>query len=448
MKTYVVYPVPDDKKDARFGYSVSCLTLATMLQSVSEVAFWDMTLQEDPVAAEGLLFDSLKSESDKKTIVVFFDSVPLHRSSNVSSARTCCAKIKSLFPETQIIACGPYCMIRGAHEWVADVTIIDEPECSVVSVLEGRIDTGCLTVLNEKTKPIRLLESLGCLPIPDRSLLPTGSETPFSISDARRLAKSAVLSTSRGCLGACTFCPRGAWNQRRIRHRPIDAIVEEVHGLIYEGYRNIWVDDENMGVDIEWSIDLFKRIEAVNRERLCGFYISAWGCLPEVFFEYAFRAGVRIVSFGLESGSDKVLEYFRKPVRSKSVAESMRYADKHGIFTVANIIIGAPCETDEDLGKTLEFVKTEPIDEVHVKILSYIRGATLWEEAVRDGKITESEECVFADVSRGLSNRTLDVLKDQQQHMRNVFANDIDRRFRLMSKMTRYGTPYFVAGCR
>lgn len=415
-----------------------------MIARVSEVRFFDLTLEEDWAVSEKVLMEELQLASDVIKIVVFFDSVPLHRSSNVTSARALCTKLKSTLPTAQIIACGPYCMIRKEHERVADVTIVNEPECSIIPVLEGQLEDGCLTSEDDSIRQIRLLTSLEHLPIPDRSLLPKHCETPVSEHNSQQLALSAVVSTTRGCSGACTFCPRGAWNQRKIRHRPIDTVVEEIYRLIQLGYRNIWIDDENMGVDAEWSISLFRKITVVNPDRDCGLYISAWGGLPERFFEYAFRAGVRIVSFGVESGSDAVLRYFRKPVKARSISDSISHADRHGIFTVANLIIGAPCETDEDVSKTIEFLRNVPIDEAHVKILSYIRGATLWENAVKDGRISEYEECVFADADRGLSNRSFNILKKQQEHIRNIFAGDVHRRSRLASKIAQYGTPYLL----
>lgn len=444
MKTYVLYPAPDTKKESRFGYSVSCLTVATIASRFGETRYFDFSLEQDLARSESVMINELRQTSDKTTCIVFFDSVPLHRSSNVSSARILCEKLKNVLPSTRIIACGPYCMIRKRHEIVADITIVNEPEFSLERVLNNDIHAGCLMAQNDVAANIELVENLDSLPIPDRTLLPPGCETPLTSDGIQRLARSAVVTTTRGCFGSCKFCPRVAWNLSRVRHHSIDYVAAEIQNLIRQGYQNIWFDDENMGVDSEWSISLFDRIADINADRGCGLYLSAWGRVSEVFFEHAYRAGVRIVSFGVESGSDTVLRFLGKPVGVKSLADSISYADKHGLFTVANIIIGSPCETAEDLNRTCDFLKTVPVDQANIKVLSYIRGAPLWNNALKEGLIEETEDCVFADALRGLSNRTFDILIQEQDHLNRVFEDDPRRLFRLKAKISRYGTPYVL----
>ncbi len=447
MTTYVIYPAPDMRKEFRFGYSVSCLTVATIAKSIGEVRYFDFSLENKTNDAESLLLTEVAHAVGPTTCVVYFDSVPLHRSGNVSSARHLCTLLRQSQPDARIIACGPYCMIRKTHESCADITIVSEPEYLLEMVLKGGIHDGCLTTTKNSGAYVRLIEDLDTLPLPDRSFLPHGCETPLTADGTQRLARSAVVSTTRGCLGSCRFCPRGSWNLHRVRHRSVEIVMSEISQLLRQGYRNIWFDDENMGIDVEWTTHLFDEIAEINVGKQCAFCLSPWGRVPEVFFERAFRAGVRIVSFGVESGSDSVLRFFGKPVTVDSLAESLSCADKHGLFTVGNIIIGAPCETTEDLDKTLDFQKRVPVDQVNIKILSYIYGAPLWFSAVERGLLQESEECVFADGNRGLSNRSFEVLVTQQERMKNIISEDLNRRFRLDVKLARYGLPYILEAC-
>ena len=237
MKIYVIYPAPDVRKEFRFGYSVSCLTVATIAKSIGEVRYFDFSLEDKPVDTESLLLAEIAHARGPTTCVVYFDSIPLHRSGNVSSARHLCGLLRQAQPSARIIACGPYCMIRKMHENCADVTVVSEPEYSLDIVLKGGIHNGCLTATMKIASCVRLIENLDILPSPDRSLLPQGCETPLTTNGTKRLARSAVVSTTRGCLGACRFCPRGSWNLYRVRHRSVEAIVSELSQLLREKCR-------------------------------------------------------------------------------------------------------------------------------------------------------------------------------------------------------------------
>ena len=330
--------------------------------------------------------------------------------------------IRDRLPDAFIIACGIYCMTSRESEELADYTILNEPELELVPVL---LRGPALAKVPERFRPSGkplLMQDLDSLPLPDRSMLPSDSEYRLRPGEPKVLARSAVVQTTRGCSGSCTFCPRRAWTRGRVRHRSLHHVEDEIGGLVERGYRNIWIDDDNMTVDKDRSVELFKRIQRINPSKRCGFYISSWGKADETFFREAAAAGVRVVSFGLESGSDSVLRYFAKPTDVSSTVKAVRLAHECGLFTVANIIIGAPCETDEDLTKTTRILSAEPIDSVNVKILSYIRGSKLWEVAVRKGLISSKEEWVFADARNGTSDRPLQVLRMQRERILGPFG--------------------------
>lgn len=443
MLTCFIYAAPSARKVSRFGYSVGCLTLATMAKQRGEVLYYDFSLEKYPAEAEQRMLGRLR-EAALPWVVVYFDSVPLHRSSNVAAARKLCATIRTAVPSARIIACGPACMTSRQHVPFSDITIVDEPEASLVAILGGEQNGHCLTSGTDSRPRADLLDDLAVLPAPDRTLLPDGAEFAPSNGVEGTLCRSAVVTTSRGCTGACRFCPRRAWSNGRLRHRPLEHVVEEIGGLISNGYRNIWLDDDNMGADPEWSCILFDRIATLNRDQRCGLYVSAWGNVPSSFFEHAAAAGVRIVSFGVESASDRVLRYYGKPISLDTMRRAICAADKAGIFTVANVIIGAPCEEETDLASTLSFLTSAPIDDANIKILSYIRGSILWDQAHSRGLIKESDDCVFADGLMGTSNRPFHVLVEQQKNMIAAFIKNPNRLSRLRTKMLSRGVPYSI----
>lgn len=428
----VVYPAPANRKETRFGYSVECLTFATMLeQNGFDVRYFDFSISPIDEATFihflGKLFPS--------RLFIYFDSVPLHRSSNVTNALSLCKTVKTVCPDCAVVACGPWCMLNRERVPFADDTWTDEPELCLMECLAGRF---CHSF---SAKP-RLLNSIESLPRPNRRLL---SEI-HKLEMRSFLAPSAVMQTSRGCRMRCRFCPRQAWNNQIIRHRKISDCVSELTSLTSTGIRNIWIDDDNMGGDQEWACAFFDSVSNSLGEmrKEYGLYLSSDVNVSDRFFKKAHSAGVRIVSFGIESGSQKVLDYYWKPSSPEKIKAAVTAADRAGLFVVGNFIVGAPEENEEDHQSTRHLLELLPFDEINVKILSIVQGAPLWREMVSDGRMSIKCRCEFANSSNGTSSIPFAELKRRQQELYTAFRDNPRRKERMMRKIEEHGPPYFV----
>jgi radical SAM superfamily enzyme YgiQ (UPF0313 family) len=82
-------------------------------------------------------------------------------------------------------------------------------------------------------------------------------------------------------------------------------------------------------------------------------------------------------------------------------------------FISGSFILGAPFETKEHIERTIKFACSLPIDRAIFTILTYKYGSDLWDEAVKSGRISESDGyAVLADSQRGLGNFTTKELED------------------------------------
>ena len=113
-------------------------------------------------------------------------------------------------------------------------------------------------------------------------------------------------------------------------------------------------------------------------------------------------AGVRFVDFGIESGSQATLDFYRKRATVDQNRRAVQLADERGIFTHAHVILGAPFEDRAAMRETIRFVQTLPLDTVFFNILGYRRGSLLWQEAKDQGLVRDEEEVVLASRERGL----------------------------------------------
>jgi radical SAM superfamily enzyme YgiQ (UPF0313 family) len=118
------------------------------------------------------------------------------------------------------------------------------------------------------------------------------------------------------------------------------------------------------------------------------------------------EAGLCIITCGFETGCQDVLDFYSKGTTVEQNREVIRLADRHGIYTFANFMLGAPIETREHFRETIEFAMTSPLDAAKFGVLWYIHGSRLWDEAHEAGLIRADELYVMASKERMLSPLT------------------------------------------
>ncbi len=125
------------------------------------------------------------------------------------------------------------------------------------------------------------------------------------------------------------------------------------------------------------------------------------------------KAGVKHLYYGLESGNQDVLSFYNKCATIDQVKKAINLSNEIGFFTVGTFILGAPIETKKHLEQTIQFACSLPLDAVIFTILTYKYGSPLWEEAVKQDKIKESDGyTVVSDSKKGLGNLTREQLED------------------------------------
>ncbi len=82
----------------------------------------------------------------------------------------------------------------------------------------------------------------------------------------------------------------------------------------------------------------------------------AW--LQPGYFEMIKNSGGRLLQFGLESGSQRLLNRFHKGIRLDLAAEILTRAHQVGIKNYVYLLFGLPTETEADREQTLKFIQT------------------------------------------------------------------------------------------
>ena len=82
-------------------------------------------------------------------------------------------------------------------------------------------------------------------------------------------------------------------------------------------------------------------------------------------FEQLSKSGLKFCLWGLESGSQRVLDLYNKGTNVENNKRILKDAHDAGIFNFVSVIVGFPKETEEDAEKTVEFL-TENIDNIDI----------------------------------------------------------------------------------
>lgn len=236
-----------------------------------------------------------------------------------------------------------------------------------------------------------LIENLNTLPFPDRKLLGDVVYTNRNEGLDLSVGKFTSIASSRGCAFKCSFCSSsmfwGSW-----RPRSPENIIQELLILEELGYKNLlWVDD-NFTISKSRILKLSK---LVRKEKL-DFTWMAEGRVSQSSKELINamkRMGCKALNFGVESGSQKILDWYNKKITISQIHTAIKNSKKVGIdFILANFIVGAPIETREDIINTLNFSLKLDIDFPQFHILGIIPGNWIWEQMVKEQKINP-EEC-------------------------------------------------------
>lgn len=231
-------------------------------------------------------------------------------------------------------------------------------------------------------------------PFPDREGLELDfiESMPLDVPAVLSMERFTTMQTSRGCPWPCIFCDIPIFNEGKWRARSPQHVVAELKHLEENGYGSVYFVDDHFLLQP-------KRIEAICKGVMDERLRIQWGIEGRVdsvaqhLFPAMAKANCRTVMFGIESGSQKILDRLQKEQTLEEVTTAVQNAKKagieivHGFFTVGN-----PDETVEDMRATFDFASKLPLDTFGFNRLCVYRGTPLWQEYVKRGLVSEASD--------------------------------------------------------
>jgi len=206
------------------------------------------------------------------------------------------------------------------------------------------------------------------------------------------MERFTTMQTSRGCPWPCVFCDIPIFNEGKWRSRSPQHVVDEFKQLQSQGYGAVYFVDDHFLLQPT-------RIEAICKGINEAGVTIQWGCEGRVdstaqhLFPAMAKAHCRTLMFGIESGSQKVLDRLKKDQTLEQVRGAVKNAKQAGIEIVHGFfVVGNPDETVEDMRATFDFASKLRLDTFGFNRLCVYRGTPLWKEYVERGLVNDADD--------------------------------------------------------
>ena len=283
------------------------------------------------------------------------------------------------------------------------------------------------------------IEDLDSLPFPARHLWP--------MERFREYEDILYLATSRGCVYWCEFCSTVRMHGRKYRMRSPKNVVDELEFLhkTYGISKFTFCDDAftvdqqrtevlcneilSRGLKIQWNCGT--RVDMITRELLVK--MKDAGCIT--------------VWFGVESGTQQVLDAMKKGISPELTIKVLGWVRELGMQPIPNVILGFPGETKESAWKTIKFVEKISPDAVgFYNVATPFPGTPMYDMVKEKGwlKVTDFD---MYDTTHPIFETPWLSMKDLGKLREGAFHHFYLRRAYFFDKRRRFKTytPLIVA---
>jgi radical SAM superfamily enzyme YgiQ (UPF0313 family) len=291
-----------------------------------------------------------------------------------------------MLPEgTRLWLGGPHASCRGPAAFedlpFFDAVFVGESEETAIHALTALPSDVDIPGVIWKSHPSPVKPSsiadLSTLPLPAWHLAPPGCYRGLPNGVILRRLPYAPVITTRGCPYGCTFCAGFRVTGRKIRHRPLEMVWEEIELLRKNyGVKEIHIEDDNFTFDREYAMAFCR--EAIDRRT--GLLFSTPNGVrldrldPELLGAMK-RAGWYVIHCGIESGSDRILKSVRKDTDTAAIRKAIAMIREAGLPVAGYFILGLPGETREDIEKTISFASSSGLAWAHFASFLPIPGS-------------------------------------------------------------------------
>lgn len=269
-------------------------------------------------------------------------------------------KAKEICPNITTVAKGAAFLTLGekivSEHNELDFGILGEAEDTLKDILDNKPKNNILGIYYKENDEVKFtgkrpfIEDLDSLPFPARHLV---NNNIYRRPDNNKV--QATIKVSRGCPFHCFFCLATPVSGAKVRRRSPENIVAEIRECVEKyNIKNFLFWSDIFNIDKDWTMKLCQAIID------SGLKIT-WSAntrADTADYEMAkmmYKSGCRLVSIGVESGSQYMLEKMGKKITLNDVRRTVKVFKKAKIRIYNYFVIGLPWETEETVEETIKF---------------------------------------------------------------------------------------------
>ncbi|MDD5136302.1 MAG: radical SAM protein [Candidatus Omnitrophica bacterium] len=305
------------------------------------------------------------------------------------------SEIKKNNPSVRIVLGGPHPSILPGevlNDPNVDFVITGEGEYAFLDLaraLDKNSDVGSIPGVSYRksgstihNKPATYIKDLDALPPPAYDMLPMDLyTTPPQWSLA---SPSYQLIATRGCPYACGFCRVGLGEE--VRYKSAGRVCDEIEYLIeHHDCKQIVFVDTTFPFNLKHAEQVCN--EMISRglnKKIVWFTSTRVDIVNQHMLDLMYKAGCRLVTFGIESGNQHILDSINKRITLKQAEKAVAMAHKAKINVTASYILGLPGEDRRSILNTIRFAKRLNTLYAQFNIIVPYPGTKVFDYAVRN----------------------------------------------------------------
>ncbi len=200
-----------------------------------------------------------------------------------------------------------------------------------------------------------------------------------------------TIETSRGCPYDCDFCSVHIIHGRKMRHRPLKPLLEEMESI---DNRFLFFVDNNIISSTSYAKKLFREMVPLKKRWTAQATIAV--AKDKELVKLASDSGCFGLLVGLESLVEEGLKKYRKSLKNlDELKEALELLKDHGISVLATMIFGHDFETKDALRQTLDFLLDLDLITASLGILVPYPGTKLFERLEKQNRLLSKDWSLY-----------------------------------------------------
>jgi anaerobic magnesium-protoporphyrin IX monomethyl ester cyclase len=283
--------------------------------------------------------------------------------------------IKDRFPGKPVICGGAHASALPLSKEleIFDKVVVGEGEISIVKIADAYRDKKDIS----RVITSDFIKDLDGLPFPAWNMVDM-------MSFHRKVDNERCFGIigSRGCVFHCAFCDQAIMGDK-IRYRSIDNIVNEIKEVIrLYGVRQFEFFDDMFTAKKSRLIEFKEKTAGLNLSYRCN---SRTDTLSKEICSLLKESGCKVLCFGIESGSQKILDMMKKQNTVENNYRAIKIAQEAGLVVIGYFMIGFPGETVDTINESIEFIKKSDIDQAQFYTFVPLPGCDVYKNPKQYG---------------------------------------------------------------